>query len=124
MDKINEHECAIVEAYAFDENFAGILLRFSRAQQKKGNLKDALSAYDEADVENYKSITENIDKVRKILNMLCARLHCVCDNHAYSSLPYSDIKNTLEDTCKQFEKLLHESVTPNIFHQSERYYLD
>lgn len=124
-DLFTKEELLILERFSCDPAYAKYLIRIGRARKDGKDLGAQMNHIDKYDIENYANISKNLNKCKKTLNKLNARLNCIVENNAFSSLPYSELKETLLKIMDDLNATITNSVDPNLAQQKEKlFFLD
>lgn len=119
-DSFTKEELLILERFSCDPAYAKYLVRIGRARKSGKDLAAQINHIDKFDTTNYVSIREDLNKCKKTINKLSARLNCIVENNAFSMLPYSELRETFLKIIDDLNTTITNNIDPNIKNQNDK----
>ena len=120
-----KEELLILDRFSCDTAYAKYLIRIGRARKNGKDLTVQMNHVDKYDIDNYSNISKDLNNCKKTLNKLNARLNCIVENNAFSSLPYLELKETLLKIIDDLNATIANNIDPNLIKQKEKlFFLD
>ncbi|MEZ4358095.1 MAG: hypothetical protein R2876_05650 [Eubacteriales bacterium] len=118
-----KEESLILKRFSCDPAYAEYLIRIGRARENGKDLSVQINHIDKSDIVNYENIKKDLNKCKKTLDKLNARLNCIVENNSYSLLTYIELKATLLDIIERLNTTITDNIDPNLTKQKEKLFL-